>query len=91
MKHARSDYDRIQDPAGLIPDDEPVFLIRAKDACAPSTVLHWAAQASLRQADPAIIEAATNQAHLMTLWQIQNGAKVPDMPTPTNPNSRSGE
>ena len=26
MKHARPDYDRIQDPAGLIPDAEPVFL-----------------------------------------------------------------
>jgi HSP20 family protein len=26
MQHARDDYDRIQDPSGLIPDDEPVFL-----------------------------------------------------------------
>lgn len=31
MKHAREDYNRIQDPAGLIPDGEPVFLIRGKD------------------------------------------------------------
>jgi hypothetical protein len=31
MKHARSDYDRIQDPAGLIPENEPVLLFRAQD------------------------------------------------------------
>jgi hypothetical protein len=32
MKHARDDYNRIQDPAGLIPEDEPVFLLRAQGA-----------------------------------------------------------
>jgi hypothetical protein len=31
MKHARPDYDRIQDPAGRIPADEPVLLFRAQD------------------------------------------------------------
>ena len=31
MIHARDDYNRIQDPAGKIPADEPVFLLRAQD------------------------------------------------------------
>jgi len=32
MKHARKDYnERIQDSANIIPEDEPVFLIRAQD------------------------------------------------------------
>ena len=31
MLHARPDYNRIQDPDGKIPEDEPVFLIRAQD------------------------------------------------------------
>ncbi len=31
MKHARPDYDRIQDPAGRIPADDPVLLFRAQD------------------------------------------------------------
>lgn len=31
MRHARADYNRIQDPDGKIPDDEPVFLFRAQD------------------------------------------------------------
>ena len=34
MLHARTDYNRIQDPAGLIPVDEPVFLLRAQDKIA---------------------------------------------------------
>jgi len=34
MKHARPDYDRIQDPAGLIPKYEPVFLLRGQDKLA---------------------------------------------------------
>ena len=33
MLHARQDYMPIQDPRGLIGEDEPVFLLRAKDRC----------------------------------------------------------
>ena len=42
MKHARQDYAAIQDPRGLIPEDEPVFLLRAQDVCAPFAVMEWA-------------------------------------------------
>ena len=42
MIHARDDYNRIQDPAGLIPADEPVFLLRGQDPAAPNTVDRWA-------------------------------------------------
>ncbi len=42
MIHARPDYNRIQDPDNLIPDDEPVFLLRAKDRTAPAAVDAWA-------------------------------------------------
>ena len=45
MKHARADYDHIQDPTGHIPADEPVFLLRAGDMNAPNAVRHWAHQA----------------------------------------------
>ena len=44
MKHARTDYDRIQDPAGKIPADEPVFLLRAQDQTAADTVEYWIRQ-----------------------------------------------
>ena len=32
MIHARPDYNRIQDPAGLIPDDEPVMTVAIREA-----------------------------------------------------------
>lgn len=35
MIHAREDYNRIQDPKGLIPQDEPVFLLRGQDRFTP--------------------------------------------------------
>lgn len=38
MKHAREDYNRFQDPAGLIPEDEPVFLLRGQDKYAAAIV-----------------------------------------------------
>lgn len=47
MKHARPDYNRIQDPAGLIPEDEPVFLLRGQDVLAPSLVKDWAIRKSV--------------------------------------------
>ena len=42
MKHARDDYAHIQDPSGKIPEDEPVFLLRAQDMSAPKTLNVWA-------------------------------------------------
>jgi hypothetical protein len=41
MIHARTDYSRIQDPDGKIPDDEPVFLLRAQDVTAAACLRHW--------------------------------------------------
>lgn len=41
MIHAREDYNRIQDPEGKIPDDEPVFLLRAQDELCVATILYY--------------------------------------------------
>ena len=80
MKHARDDYNRIQDPAGWIPADEPVFLIRGSDMVAPDAVDSWANLAEAAGADAAIVTAARKHADLMRSWQAYNGSKVPDMP-----------
>lgn len=80
MRHAREDYNRIQDPAGLIPEDEPVFLIRGQDVAAPNAVRAWAREATRCGADRAIVEAAEEQADAMEEWQNQHGFRVPDMP-----------
>jgi hypothetical protein len=80
MKHARTDYARIQDPAGKIPEDEPVFLIRAQDVAGPTAVLCWANVAEREGASKEIVEAARLQAARMHTWQMQRGSKVPDLP-----------
>lgn len=86
MKHARSDYDRIQDPAGLIPDDEPVFLIRGQDMAAVGTVLRWACIAEGMGAEEDIVAAARKQARAMEQWQNKHDRyHLPDMPAGAAP------
>lgn len=80
MKHARKDYDRIQDPANIIPEDEPVFLLRGKDRAAPGTVEAWANLAEAAGAEPAIVERARQHARLMREYQGACENKIPDMP-----------
>ncbi len=80
MKHAREDYNRIQDPANIIGDDEPVFLLRGKDMCAPEAILHWCLTARKYGASEEIIKAASDHAVKMRDWQLIHGNKIPDMP-----------
>lgn len=79
MKHAREDYNRIQDPEGIIPADEPVFLLRGQDICAPAAVEAWANLAESLRASPEIVRVARTQAKRMRKWQ-EGYFKVPDMP-----------
>lgn len=80
MKHAREDYVPIQDPRGLIPEDEPVFLIRAQDVTAPDVVRYWAIKAKQGGAAKNIVEAAEAQVSAIVEWQREHGMKIPDMP-----------
>ncbi len=77
MKHARQDYDRIQDPAGLIPADEPVFLLRAQDKFAAATLRYYASLVAAKGGSPGIVGATMTQAQLMDDWPKH---KSPDMP-----------
>ena len=82
MKHKRPDYNRIQDPAGLIPADEPVFLLRGKDRAAPAAVRFWAEAALALGADGELTSLAYDQAAAMEAWQAEHGGgQVPDLPT----------
>ena len=81
MKHARSDYDaRIQDSAGLIPDDEPVLLIRGQDQCAVPTIEAWIAGATAIGAAPELLAAMELHRYRIIEWQQDHGNKVPDAP-----------
>lgn len=76
MKHARDDYNRIQDPEGLIPADEPVFLIRGQDKIGGLVVKIWADLARLVGAKDDICDKARVQGLLMDNWKKK---KVPDL------------
>lgn len=80
MKHAREDYNRIQDPENIIPENEPVFLLRGKDVAAPAAIEEWVRTARRYGANKNILQAALDQAEKMRVWQIEQGGKIPDMP-----------
>ena len=80
MKHARTDYSRIQDPENKIPEDEPVFLLRGQDLVAPQIVEMWALAARKVGAADNIYAAAMSQAGEMRKWQQDHTPKIPDMP-----------
>lgn len=65
MKHARKDYNRIQDPAGLIPDNEPVFLVRGQDKVGWIVCVVWA-----------ILHFITTGNKRMTLMALMHGANM---------------
>lgn len=79
MKHAREDYDAIQDTSGKlgIPDDEPVFILRGQDKLAADTVRHWAILARDNGVSDDIIQMAREHAARMDAWPKK---KTPDLP-----------
>ena len=79
MIHARDDYNRIQDPAGLIAEDEPVFLLRAKDKFAPEVVAYWASLLQREGTQPEMADMAMQHSRAMKDWQHINGKKTPDL------------
>lgn len=80
MLHARPDYQRIQDPAGSIPEDEPVFLLRGQDLIAPYVLMDWARRAEKLGMDPKMVQMARDHASAMWRWQNEQKRKLPDLP-----------
>lgn len=76
MKHARDDYNRIQDPRGLIPADEPVMLFRAQDQYFISVLLHYRDLVLKDGGDPKIVAAINGHLKLAAAWPHR---KAPDM------------
>ena len=80
MKHAREDYNRIQDPDELIPDDEPVFLLRGQDELAPDLLRQWAVQLLAKGGSGIMAEMVIKHAEEMKEWQKTKAKKLPDLP-----------
>jgi hypothetical protein len=76
MRHAREDYERFQDPAGTIPEDEPVFLIRGQDRVGATAVRLYAALAEEAGADPELVQRCRDWADRMAEWPKH---KTPDL------------
>lgn len=79
MKHAREDYSRIQDPSGLIPENEPVFLLRGQDVLAPKLLEEWADRLELNGGSKEMADLVRSHAKRMIEWQVNVKAKVPDL------------
>lgn len=76
MIHARDDYNRIQDPAGRIPDNEPVMLFRAQDKHFDRVLRFYRDIVAADQGDPRIIEAVNKHLELSAAWPVK---KAPDL------------
>ena len=79
MKHAREDYNHIQDESGRIRADEPVFLIRAQDSTAPQALRAYAIIAAAHGASTELTDSVQRHARAMEEWQRVNGKKTPDL------------
>lgn len=81
MIHARKDYTaRIQDSAHLIPEDEPVFLIRAQDVVGHVAVRSWAHLHRVNGGSDTAYSLAMAHADLMEAWGKNHGMKHADVP-----------
>lgn len=66
----------------IIPDDEPVFLVRGSDPCAFQAVLGWALEAERRGTDPDVVARVKQWASEMAYWaETHPPTKAPDVPT----------
>jgi hypothetical protein len=59
-------------------EDEPLFVLRAQDRCAPATVRDWAGRAFNLGASEEKVREAMDLALLMEQWQREHGFKTPD-------------
>lgn len=64
----------------IIPDDEPVFLIRGQDLAAIPAAEAWCEAAAHLGADQEIIDAVRRHIDVVRRWQREHAAKVPDAP-----------
>lgn len=65
----------------IIPDDEPVFILRARDVNGPDAVRFWANCTERHGGDSATTERVRRWADEMEAWGEANGAKVADTPS----------
>lgn len=66
------------EPHTPIPDDEPVFILRAQDEEAPGTIIDYAQKCKSAGSPQSHIDAVMGVYWRFLEWQEQNSTKVPD-------------
>ena len=61
-----------------VPDDEPIFVLRASDQFAPRVVEYWCGLAHAQGVNVAKVKEAERCVQTMVQWQNDNGRKLPD-------------
>ncbi len=79
MIHARDDYNRIQDPAGKIGEDEPVFLMRAQDDLFLPALRFYQSSAAIEGLHD-IADRIQEHLRLAGEWRKTHPTKLPDLP-----------
>jgi hypothetical protein len=69
-------YGRVEIPG--IPDDEPVFILRAQDATAPDAVSLYRGLARAAGASGDHLNAIERARGILVRWQQEHGSKTPD-------------
>ena len=80
MRHARTDYDRIQDPDNKIPDNEPVLLFRGQDKHSLAIAYEYLRLLEESGGQPEMKRALQKQIKRIEAWQKTVKCKEPDMP-----------
>ncbi len=65
------EVNRVKESFEMIPEKEPVFVIRAADVAAGDVVRKWADVNESRGGDPRLSTAARKHAKLMDQWSVQ--------------------
>lgn len=71
----------LSDPSSCLnrsQDDEPLFVLCARDQFAPFVVAEWMTRARKAGVNPEKLEEADRLAKSMLDWQLRNFSKLPD-------------
>lgn len=77
MIPGRRDYNLIGTPDDPIPENEPVFILRAQDSLALPILLMYAVLAEEQIHNPAVANSVRRLAELFRVWPTR---KHPDLP-----------
>jgi len=77
MIPGRRDYNLIGTDEDPIPQDEPVFILRAQDELALPVMLIYAVLAETQMVDPTLARSVREHADLFRVWPTR---KKPDLP-----------